>query len=104
VYRVQDYVFDDFSSTQQQLVYTGINTDFNEVSWFYASKNSNFIDRNVTYNYLENVWYTNNLARTTWLDRGVYELPYATEYEPTETGTVPTVLGANRWCFCSLFT
>ena len=90
---VQDYVFDDFSTTQQQLVYTGINTDFNEVSWFYASKNSNFIDRNVTYNYLENVWYTNNLARTTWLDRGVYELPYATEYEPTETGTVPTVLG-----------
>jgi len=90
---VQDYVFDDFSSTQQQLVYTGINTDFNEVTWFYASKDSNFIDRNVTYNYLENVWYTNNLARTTWLDRGVYELPYATEYEPTETGTVPTVLG-----------
>ena len=23
----------------------------------------------------------------------MYELPYATEYEPTETGTVPTVLG-----------
>ena len=90
---VQDYVFDDFSATQQQLVYTGINTDFNEVTWFYASKDSNFIDRNVTFNYLEGVWYTNNLARTTWLDRGVYELPYATEYEPTETGTVPTVLG-----------
>ena len=90
---VQDYVFDDFSSTQQQLVYTGINTDFNEVTWFYASKDSAFIDRNVTYNYLEGVWYTNNLARTTWLDRGVYELPYATEYEPTSLGTTPTVLG-----------
>jgi len=90
---VQDYVFDDFSSTQQQLVYTGINTDFNEVTWFYASKDSAFIDRNVTFNYLEGVWYTNNLARTTWLDRGVYELPYATEYEPTSLGTVPTVLG-----------
>ena len=82
-----------FTCLMVVLVYTGINTDFNEVTWFYASKDSNFIDRNVTYNYLEGVWYTNNLARTTWLDRGVYELPYATEYEPTETGTVPTVLG-----------
>jgi len=90
---VQDYVFDDFSITQQQLVYAGLNTDFNEVTWFYASESSAFIDRSVTYNYLENVWYTNSMARTTWLDRGVYELPYATEYEPTETGTTPTVLG-----------
>ena len=90
---VQDYVFDDFSITQQLLVYVGLNTDFNEVTWFYASKDSDFIDRCVTYNYLENSWYTNSMARTTWLDRGVYQLPYATEYESTETGTTPTVSG-----------
>ena len=90
---VQDYVFDNFSITSQATVYAGLNTDFNEVTWFYASKSSSFIDRSVSYNYLENVWYTNSLARTTWLDRGVYELPYATEYEPTVNGTVPTVLG-----------
>jgi len=90
---VQDYVFDDFSITQQQLVYVGLNTDFNEITWFYASEQSNFIDRSVTFNYLENLWYTNSLARTTWLDRGVYQVPYATEYEPTTLGTVPTVLG-----------
>jgi hypothetical protein len=90
---VQDYVFDNFSITSQATVYAGLNTDFNEVTWFYASKNSSFIDRSVTFNYLENVWYTNSLARTTWLDRGVYELPYATEYESTVNGTVPTVLG-----------
>jgi len=90
---VQDYVFDDFSITQELLVYAGINTDFNEVTWFYASKDSGFIDRCVTYNYLENTWYTNSLARTTWLDRGVYQLPYATEYESTETGTTPVVTG-----------
>tara|TARA_R100000900_G_scaffold111117_1_gene86752 strand:- start:499 stop:2868 length:2370 start_codon:yes stop_codon:yes gene_type:complete len=90
---VQDYVFDNFSITQQNLVYAGINTDFNEVTWFYASKESSFIDRCVTYNYLENLWYTNSLARTTWVDRGVYDAPYATEYEPTSFGTTPTVLG-----------
>jgi len=90
---VQDYVFDDFSITQQLLVYVGLNTDFNEVTWFYASENADFINRCVTYNYLENSWYTNSMARTTWLDRGVYQLPYATEYEPTETGTTPVVNG-----------
>ena len=90
---VQDYVFDDFSITQQQLVYAGINTDFNEVTWFYASENSAFINRCVTFNYLENTWYTNSLARSTWLDRGVYQLPYATEYSNTATATTPTVLG-----------
>jgi len=90
---VQDYVFDDFSITQQQLVYVGLNTDFNEITWFYASENSVFIDRCVIFNYLESIWYTNSMARTTWLDRGVYQLPYATEYEPTVLGTTPTVLG-----------
>tara|TARA_R110002167_G_scaffold48569_2_gene143109 strand:+ start:331 stop:2682 length:2352 start_codon:yes stop_codon:yes gene_type:complete len=90
---VQDYVFDDFSITQQQLVYSGINTDFNEITWFYASKDSSFIDRNVTFNYLENTWYTNSLARTSWVDRGVYDVPYATEYSSTATATTPTVLG-----------
>jgi hypothetical protein len=91
---VQDYVFDDFSITQQPLVYAGLNSDFNEITWFYASKDSDFIDRNVTYNYVEGTWYTNSLARTTWLDYGVYQVPYATEYNPTVTGDSPTVLGA----------
>ena len=90
---VQDYVFDDFSITQQQLVYSGINTDFNEVTWFYASKGSSYIDRSIIYNYLENTWYTNSLARTTWLDRGVYQFPYATSYSTSASGSTPTVLG-----------
>ena len=91
---VQDYVFDDFSITQQPLVYAGLNSDFNEITWFYASADSDFIDRNVTYNYVEGTWYTNSLDRTTWLDYGVYQVPYATQYSPTVVGDTPTVLGA----------
>jgi len=90
---VQDYVFDDFSITQEALVYAGLNTDFNEVTWFYASKDSSYINRCVTYNYLENTWYTNSMARTTWLDRGVYDSPYATKYSSSVNGDNPTVLG-----------
>ena len=93
-------MFDDFSITQELLVYAGVNTDFNEVTWFYPSKDSSFIDRSVTYNYLENSWYTNSLARTTWLDRGVYQLPYATEYRSTELGTTPTVNGVTDGASC----
>ena len=90
---VQDYVFDDFSITQQQSVYAGLNTDFNEITWFYAAEGSSYVDRSVTYNYLEQIWYTNSLARTAWLDRTIYDLPYATEYTSTVSGTSPTVLG-----------
>jgi len=34
-------------------------------------------DRYVVYNYLEQVWYYGNLARTCWLDRGIQNLPIA---------------------------
>jgi hypothetical protein len=43
------------------------------------------IDRCVTYNYGEQVWYTSSLARTTYADQGVFDLPYATEYSTTAT-------------------
>ena len=90
---VQDYVFEDFSITQQPETFAGVNSEFNEVTWFYASNTSNQINRSVTYNYLEKSWYTSNLARTTWTDYGVYQRPYATKYNPTDTPTTPTVKG-----------
>ena len=90
---VQDYVFEDFSITQQPETFAGVNSEFNEVTWFYASNTSNQINRSVTYNYLEKTWYTSNLARTTWTDYGVYQRPYATKYNPSDTPTTPTVKG-----------
>jgi hypothetical protein len=90
---VQDYVFEDFSITQQPETFAGVNSEFNEVTWFYASNTSNQINRSVTYNYLERTWYTSNLARTTWTDYGVYQRPYATKYNTGDTPTTPTVKG-----------
>jgi len=90
---VQDFVFEDFSITQQPETFAGVNSEFNEVTWFYASNTSNQIDRSVTYNYLEKTWYTNTLARTTWTDYGVYQRPYATQYSTTDIPTTPTVKG-----------
>ena len=91
---VQDYVFDDINNNAIGDVFCAANTDFNEVMWFYPSGNSLQIDRHVTYNYAENLWYTGSLARSTWADRGVYSNPYATEYDSTDsTATISTIYG-----------
>jgi len=90
---VQDFVFEDFSIANYPETYAGINSEFNEITWFYPSAASTQIDRAVTYNYLEKTWYTSNLDRTTWSDYGVYQQPYATKYFPNNTATTPTVKG-----------
>ena len=65
------------------LIYAEHNSLYSEVNWFYPSSNSQQIDRCVTYNYSENVWTTSSLARTSYIDQGVFDLPYATEYDKT---------------------
>jgi len=91
---VQDAVFQNYNYVQRSMIYCGLNTEFNEVTWFYPTLNSNVIDAYVTYNYLENCWYQGTMARTTWRDRGVYQLPIATEWAPNSTtDAYPSVSG-----------
>ena len=91
---VQDYVFKDLNRVQGTLVQAGLNTQFNEITWFYAAENSDRIDRSVTYNYLENVWSNGSLARTAWNDVGVYAAPTAAQYEPLSTAaTISPIYG-----------
>jgi len=74
------YIFSDFNQSQAAQVFCGTNEGFNEVWWFYCSKNSTTIDRYVVYNYLEKVWYYGTLARTAWLDSGLRDYPQAATY------------------------
>lgn len=91
---VQDYVFKDINVVQAQKVHVGINTQFNEVTWWYCTADSNFINRFVTYNYLENVWSVGTMPRTAWQDLGVYAKPIASDYDPTSTAaTISTIYG-----------
>jgi hypothetical protein len=91
---VQDYVFDDINIVQAFSVNVGINTQFNEVTWFYPSLSSDYVNRFVTYNYLENVWSIGSLARTAWRDIGTFEKPLATEYDPLDNdATITTIYG-----------
>lgn len=91
---VQDYVFGDINLIQEDKVYAALNSDYNEITWFYCSAGSDFVDRNVTYNYLENVWSIGTLARTSWQDVDSFSKPAATEYLKDSTAaTLTTIYG-----------
>jgi hypothetical protein len=91
---VQDYVFEDLNVVQGPAVNVGINTQFNEVTWFYPSLSSDYVNRFVTYNYMENVWSVGSMARTAWTDIGTFDKPLATEYDPLDNeATLTTIYG-----------
>ena len=91
---VQDYVFEDLNIVQATSVNVGINTQFNEVTWFYPSLSSDYVNRFVTYNYLENVWSIGTMDRTAWTDIGTFEKPLASKYMPLDTeATISTIYG-----------
>jgi hypothetical protein len=74
---LKDYVFKDFNYNERDKVYAGLNSEYNEIMWFYPSSNSSDNDRYVTFNYIEKVWTYGNMARTAWLDHGVRDYPQA---------------------------
>ena len=84
---VQDFVFKDLNPIQKDKVFVGLNTEYNEVTWWYCSFTSDFIDRFVTFNYLENVWSIGTMPRTTWQDVGAFNRPIAVQYFPEGTQT-----------------
>ena len=89
---VQDYVFKDINLIQGARFYAGVNSQFNEVTWWYCSYTSDYIDRFVTYNYLENVWSIGSMARDAWIDIGTFQKPIASSYNPTNTNTSPNTI------------
>ena len=74
---VRDFVFDDFNTLQREKVVAATNTAFSEIWWFYPSANSETNDRYVVYNYQQQVWYYGTLARSFWMDRGIFDNPIA---------------------------
>lgn len=91
---VQDYVFKDINLTQKSKFHAGVNSQFNEVTWWYCSAEADFIDRFVTYNYLEDVWSIGSLSRTAWTDIGTYTKPLASAYlEDSTEATISTIYG-----------
>jgi len=92
---VEDFVFTTngdslgINYNASQLIFAEHNTLYNEISWFYPASGSEQLNRCVVYNYAENLWTTSSLARTSYIDTGVYDLPYATEYNKTALPNFP---------------
>tara|TARA_R100001591_G_scaffold29204_1_gene40241 strand:- start:3480 stop:5399 length:1920 start_codon:yes stop_codon:yes gene_type:complete len=104
---VEDFVFTTtgdnvgINYSSNEIVYASHNSLFNEIVWFYpagtplgnpATQNN----RSVVYNYVENVWSIMTLARSTYHDASTYDLPYATEYNVTDTPNFTNLSGATN--------
>jgi hypothetical protein len=77
---LRQYIFSDINTAQLEQVVCGTNEGFNEVWWFYCSRDSVVLDRYAIYNYLEDIWYYGNMGRTAWLDSGLQSGPIAATY------------------------
>jgi hypothetical protein len=99
---VEDFVFTTDGNNpginydSGQLVYGGINELYSEINWFYPTSGSDVVNRVVTYNFDEGAWTTGTLDRSTWVGSTVYEVPYATDYNASNTPTFPVVSGVSN--------
>ena len=100
---VEDFVFQTNNGSPGfnfanggELTYAGHNSLFSEISWFYPSATSNYVNRVVTYNYAENTWTTGTLARTTYEDAHIFQEPIATEFLSSIAPNQPTIQGISN--------
>ena len=100
---VEDFVFNTanpgdlgFNYDAGKITYANHNSLFNEINWFYASNSATEIDRCVTYNYSEKVWYTSSLARTSYYDAHLFDKPYATSFYDAGIPTFPVIQGVTN--------
>ena len=93
---VEDFVYDDINTVGRDLINAGLNNLFGEINWFYASANSDIVDKVVTYNYLDStgkrpIWTTGTLARTAWVDSALFGKPHATFYDSSSNSSYDVV-------------
>jgi hypothetical protein len=100
---VEDFVFTTTSDNQgfnfasgSELTYGTHNSLYQEITWFYATANSNYVNRSVTYNYGEQVWTTGSLARTVYSDAHVFDNPMATKFDLNTAPTLPVINGVSN--------
>jgi hypothetical protein len=68
---LRQYVFQDINFGQADQIVCGTNEGFTEIWWFYPSAGSQWNNRYVIFNHLENAWYYGNIVRTAWLDTAI---------------------------------
>lgn len=72
---LSDFIFSDLNRTQASKIFAMVNSEFNEIWWFYPSAGSSENDRYVVWNYVDNFWFNGSLERTAGADRGAFTNP-----------------------------
>ena len=104
---IEDFVFTTAGNNlgvnyaSNEIIYASHNSLFNEINWFYPKGTplndpSVQNDRTAVYNYVENTWATMSLARSTYADAATYDVPYATEFNPSATPNIGNLYGATN--------
>ena len=101
---IEDFVFTTAGNNlgvnyaSNEIIYASHNSLFNEINWFYPKGTplndpSVQNDRTAVYNYVENTWATMSLPRSTYADASTYDVPYATEFNPSGTPNIGNLSG-----------
>ncbi len=68
---VRSYVFDNLNALQSYKVYAWVNTEWNEIWWFYQDNDGTECNRYVCYDYQQNIWHYGSRDMTAGMDKGV---------------------------------
>jgi hypothetical protein len=74
---LKNYIFTNLNIGESDKVYAAVNSEFNEVTWFYPTADSSECNAYVTFNYMDRAWTYGSMARTAWLDSGTNAYPIA---------------------------
>lgn len=70
-------VFEELNYDKREVVFSALNSLFNEIIWFYPSGDSIEPDKYVLFNYVDQTWAYGSMSRTSWSDSGLREKPNA---------------------------
>tara|TARA_B100000519_G_C14260868_1_gene447863 strand:- start:10084 stop:12801 length:2718 start_codon:yes stop_codon:yes gene_type:complete len=70
-------VFEELNYDKREVIFSALNSLFNEIIWFYPSGDSTEPNKYVLFNYVENTWAYGSMARSSWSDSGLREKPNA---------------------------
>src|SRR5262249_52407988 len=77
---VWDFMFQNLSTANQSKIRCAVNSNFNEVAWFFPSATgSGEKDSYVKLNVSENEWDYGTLSRTAWIDVTIFGNPIGTD-------------------------
>ncbi len=72
---------DGLNQSQKDMVFAGTNQEFNEIIWFYPTRDSTECNRYVIYNYLEDTWYDGSMDRSVWEEANIFDKPLSISNE-----------------------